>query len=166
MSLARRHTAAKKFQPKKIKLLLVAEAPPCDLDRYFYFEDVKQHDWLYRYVWEGLMGEKPAQSEKAQNLAMLRDRGVFLIDLHEGNISKPKASDLQPCVPGLIERIRPLKPKHIVLIKHSVYDAAFAALKAAGLPVIDAKLPFPTSGQQKKFLVGFRRALGRFGVAG
>lgn len=165
MSLAKRLAAAKKYKPKRVKLLLVAEAPPCDLDRYFYFEQVNKHDWLFRYVWEGLTGEKPERDEKAIHLASLRDAGVFLIDLHEGNISKPKASDLEPCVPGLVERCKGHKPEHIVLIKHSVYDAAFAALRAAKLPAIDAKLPFPTSGQQKKFLEGFRKAVKGTGVS-
>jgi hypothetical protein len=33
-----------------VRLLLVAEAPPAALDRYFYFEDVPRHDSLFRYV--------------------------------------------------------------------------------------------------------------------
>jgi hypothetical protein len=44
-------------------------------------------------------------------------------------------------------------------VKSVVYDAAFAALKGAGLPVVDARIPFPASGQQKKFLEEFRGAL-------
>ncbi len=159
MSLKKRHAAAKKYQPATVKLLLVAEAPPCDLDRYFYFEEVNRHDWLFRYVWEGLTGKKPDMSRKADHLAALQRAGVFMIDLHEDNISQPTLKQLTPKVPGLIERCRDLKPKHIILIKHVVYDAAFVALRDAGLPVIDEQLPFPASGQQKKFLGAFRRAL-------
>jgi hypothetical protein len=33
-----------------VELLLVAEAPPSALDRYFYFEDVPVQDSLFRYV--------------------------------------------------------------------------------------------------------------------
>lgn len=156
--LAERKAAAEKYRPKKIELLLVAEAPPCATDRYFYFGDVEQHDWLFRYVWEGLTGEKPERDEKPKHLATLRDRGVFLIDLHEENISQPSVADLKPMVPDLVERCRKLKPKSIVLIKSSVHDAAYEALAAAGLPVIDERIPFPASGQQRKFLDGFRRA--------
>src|SRR5688572_5897755 len=39
--------ARKKYRPKSIKVLLVAEAPPCALDRFFYFEDVKKQDSLF-----------------------------------------------------------------------------------------------------------------------
>lgn len=153
-----RRAAAAKYKPADVKLLLVAEAPPCDADRYFYFERVDQHDWLFRYVWEGLMGDKPDRTRKAAHLAALREAGVFLIDLHEESISQPTLSDLRPHVPGLLDRCRALRPRHIVLIKSSVYDAAFEPLRGAGLPVIDERIPFPASGQQKKFLSSFRRA--------
>lgn len=158
MSLAQRQTAASKYKPGNIKLLLIAEAPPCTAGRYFYFEHADPHDWLFRYVWEGLMGDKPDREQKARHLAGLRDAGVYMIDLHQETISQPSLADLRPEVPGLLERCRSLKPRHIALIKSSVYDVAFEPLRDAGLPVIDERMPFPASGQQKKFLEGFRRA--------
>jgi hypothetical protein len=158
MSLSKHQAAAAKYKPDKIKLLLVAEAPPCTPGRYFYFEHVEQHDWLFRYVWEGLMGVKPDRTRKAEHLSALRDEGVYMIDLHEEMISQPSLADLRPHVPGLLDRCREVRPRHIVLIKSSVYDAAFEALSAAELPVIDERIPFPSSGQQKKFLESFRRA--------
>lgn len=154
-----RLAAAKKYQPKAVRLLIVAEAPPCDTDRYFYFEQVDKHDWLFRYVYEGLYNEKPEREDKAAHLARLRDDGVFMIDLHEENVSQPTMAQLAPCVAGLVERCRALKPKRIVLVKSIVHDAAFDALKKAGLPVADERIPFPASGQQRKFLEGFRRAI-------
>jgi hypothetical protein len=36
----RREEAAARYRPDSVDLLLVAEAPPSALDRYFYFEDV------------------------------------------------------------------------------------------------------------------------------
>lgn len=156
-TLSDRQFAAAKYKPKEINLLLVAEAPPCTPGRYFYFEHVDRHDWLFRYVWEGLMGDKPDRTRKAKHLAALRDAGVYMIDLHEEAISQPSLADLRPRVPGLVDRSRALKPRHIALIKSSVYDAAFEPLRAAGLPVIDGRIPFPASGQQKKFLDSFRR---------
>lgn len=163
--LASRQAAAARYKPVKVNLLLIAEAPPCDTDRYFYFEDVPQHDWLFRYVYEGLTGIKPDRASKAAHLAQLRDQGVFLIDLHEANISQPSLSVLKPHVPGLIERCRAIKPRHIALIKSTVYDAAYEPLKAASLPVIDERLPFPASGQQVRFLQGFARVLEHAGLA-
>jgi hypothetical protein len=164
MSLTQRTAAAARYRPGQVHLLLVAEAPPCAPDRYFYFEDVDRHDWLFRYVWEGLTGRKPDRARKAEHLGALRERGVFLMDLHEETVSQPTLADLRPRVPGLLERCRAVEPRHIVLIKSSVYDAAFGALAAAGLPVIDERIPFPASGQQKKFLESFRRAVAVAGL--
>ena len=163
--LASRQAAAARYKPAKVNLLLIAEAPPCDTDRYFYFEDVPQHDWLFRYVYEGLTGIKPDRASKPDHLAQLRDQGVFLIDLHEANISQPSLAVLRPKVPDLVARCRTLKPRHIALIKSTVYDAAYEPLKAAGLPVIDERLPFPASGQQVRFLQGFARVLEHAGLA-
>mgnify|MGYP001239581052 CR=1 FL=1 len=73
MTLAKRRAAARKHQPDHIKLLLVAEAPPCDGERYFYYPDVEQHDWLYRYVWQALSGQKPEKNEKAANESQMRE---------------------------------------------------------------------------------------------
>jgi hypothetical protein len=141
-----------------VRLLLVAEAPPCTPERYFYYELVVRHDWIFRYVWEGLTGQKPDRAAKADHLTALRESGLYLIDLHEESISQPSLADLTPKVPGLIDRCRAIAPRHIVLIKSIVHDAAYLPLRQAGLPVIDARIPFPASGQQRKFLQSFRDA--------
>ena len=142
-----------------LQTLLVAEAPPCELSRYFYFENVPEHDWLFRYVYEGVTGRKPTRDSKADHLAELREAGFFLIDLHEENVSQPSLARLAPLVPHLVERCRSLNPARIILIKSIVHDAAYKPLKESGLPVIDARIPFPASGQQKRFLELFRAAL-------
>jgi hypothetical protein len=77
----RRERAARKYQPGAVKLLLVAEAPPSALDRYFYFGDVTTQDSLFRYVARAILRTEPMRSNKAELLARLRERGVFLIDL-------------------------------------------------------------------------------------
>ena len=46
----RRRAAATVYQPENVRLLLVAQAPPDADDRYFYFPEVAQHDWLFRAV--------------------------------------------------------------------------------------------------------------------
>ena len=151
----RRRGAASRWRPKHIELLLVAEAPPSALDRYFYFEDVPTQDSLFRHVVEAVLGEKPTR-DKAGYLDALRERGVFLIDLsidpfHDRREAIPR------CVPDLIRRVQELDPVEIVLIGASVYDAAYDVLRRKGLPVVDVRLPYPGSGQQRRFLEGFRQ---------
>lgn len=153
---ARRERAARLFKPETIDLLLVAEAPPSALDRYFYFLDVREQDSLFRYVCQALLNRKPTRESKPDLLAELRDHGVCLIDLQE----EPRdGTPLSEFVPELVERCERLDPRWIVLIKATVFDAAYAALAAAGLPVSSVRVPFPGSGQQKRFLEAFDRAL-------
>lgn len=76
--------AAECYRPDQVRLLLVAHAPPESLERYFYFEDVREKDNLFRYVIKGLSGSMPERAEKRTWLARLREDGVFLIDLMEG----------------------------------------------------------------------------------
>lgn len=159
-SWTRRKIAAREYQPKRIRLLLVAEAPPSD-DRYFYFEDVKTADYLFEEVCVVLFEEKPRHN-KAPYLKELRRRGVFLIDLKPD--APREAEPLGPYVPPLLLNIDTLAPEHIILIKVDVYKAAYAAMKKAGLPVVDARIPFPATGQQVSFRQEFRQALVRAGL--
>lgn len=152
---ARRELSARQFKPERIDLLLVAEAPPSALDRYFYFSDVREQDSLFRYLCRALLEREPTREGKADLLAELRDRGVFLIDLQE----EPRDSTpLSKLVPALVERCKSLDPGWIVLIKTTVFDAAHAALVEAGLPVSSVRVPFPGSGQQTRFLDAVDRA--------
>jgi hypothetical protein len=64
-------------------------------------------------------------------------------------------------VPRLLRRVRPLAPAKISVIKTSVYDMIQRPLAEAGLPVVDERVPFPGSGQQRRFEVAFARALKR-----
>lgn len=152
---SRREAAAARYRPDTVDLLLVAEAPPA-LGRYFYFPYVREQDSLFRHVCRAVLDRESSRTSKADQLAELRARGVYLIDLQE----EPR--DEQPLasfVPGLLDRCRVFDPAWIILIKASVYDAAFAPLRAAGLPVSSIRVPFPGSGQQRRFLEAFPRAL-------
>jgi len=154
----RRERAAKKCRPDVIKLLLVAEAPPAALERYFYFEEVATHDSLFRHVARSILKIEPTRGNKAELLSRLRDRGVFLIDL------KPNPADggsLESEVPGVLRRIRRLDPEKIIVIKSSVFDLVRQPLVDAGLPIVDERVPFPGSGQQRRSEVAFARALRR-----
>jgi hypothetical protein len=131
------------------------------LDRYFYFEDVAEQDSLFRYVVHGLFGIVPARYEKREWLRRLRDAGVVLTDASED----PRgASSLATHVQECVQRCRALAPERIVLIKATVYDAMFGALRRAGLPVVDRRIPFPGSGQQTRFEAAFAEALDISGV--
>jgi len=158
----RRAEAAERYQPDKIRLLLVAQAPRDADDRYFYFPDVAEHDWVFRAVTQAILPHAGrTRTNKASLLAELHDRGVFLIDLKPDPIVNSQTSrpELRPHVPGLMVRIAELEPERIILIKTDVYDVAYPALAAAGLPVSTVRIPFQSSGRQTEFAVAFGRAL-------
>lgn len=159
----RREAAAGRYRPQQVELLLVAEAPPSSLDRYFYFEDVLEQDSLFRYVVQTVLNEAPSRAQKAEQLGRLRDRGVYLIDLK----TDPKVADesLDGCVRGLVERATALEPRHVITIKATVRDLCQAPLRAAGLDVVDERVPFPGSGQQRRFTEAMTRALRSIGWA-
>ena len=152
----RRRAAAAIYKPSHVKLLLVAEAPPAVLDRYFYFDDVREQDALFRYVVRGVLGAEPTRSNKPALLARLRDAGVFLIDLLED----PQAdASVEEAALRLVGRVQALEPENVILIKVNVFDAAHGVLVKAGVPVVSERIPFPGSGQQRRFEAAFRRAL-------
>lgn len=153
---SRRAQAADPYRPDRIRLLLIAEAPPAAPDRYFYFRDVDTHDSLFRHVARSLLPIEPTRENKPELLAQLRERGVFLIDLKPDPVD---GTPLSSYVPQLLRRVQELNPDHIVLIKATVYDAAYLTLNAAGLSVSSVRIPFPGSGQQKAFTQAFATAL-------
>ena len=153
---ARRARAARRFKPEKVRLLLVAEAAPEALDRYFYFPDVRTQDSLFREVYRVITGREPSRERKVEQLAELHDLGVFLIDLQSDPFDERL---LAVHVPRLVARCRRLDPERIVLIKVDVFDAAYRPLRDAGFAVSDVRIPFPGSGQQARFRELFARAL-------
>lgn len=151
-----RAQAAERYRPDRIRLLLIAEAPPAAHDRYFYFHDVNAHDSLFRHVARSLLQVEPTRENKPELLAQLQDRGVFLIDLKADPVD---STPLSLYVPELLRRVQELNADRIVLIKTKVYDAAYATLAAADLPVSSVRIPFPGSGQQKAFAQAFAIAI-------
>jgi len=160
----RRDAAAARYKPKKVELLLVAEAPPAALDRYFYFEHVPDQDSLFRHVVRAVLATAPSRSAKRDQLRSLTDRGVFLIDLK----SEPKlpGEALEAYVPDLVARAISLRPSHVIAIKANVCDMTQQPLRAAGLHVVDQRIPFPGSGQQRRFLETMGVALDSIGWHG
>ena len=153
----RREQAAAGYRPEAVRLLLIAEAPPSALDRYFYFDDVTRHDSLFQYVVRAVLGIEPSRSEKPGHLRRLCDAGVCLIDLKQD--PKKPGENLEVFVPDLVARTRALHPRHVITIKANVCDLVQQPLRAAGVRVVEQRVPFPGSGQQRRFLEAMAAAL-------
>ncbi len=164
-------TASNRYKPRPIKFLLIAEAPPCNLDRFFYFEDVRKQNSLFLEIMGVLYPDQKAaylasgrETERKQDLLeTFRDDGYWLIDLSEVP-PELTGESLASCVPNLLKRLQ----KHItqdtpiVLIKADVYDLLYPVLSEQGYRVVAERLPFPGSGQQKIFREKFRKIIVSF----
>jgi hypothetical protein len=158
--------ARNRYKPSHIQTLLIAEAPPCSLDRFFYFEDVKVQDSLFLEIMGVLYPEekrrylaagRPTEG-KEELLKMFQEDGYLLLDLYEvpdDVFSVPDAESIAT----LLSRLEKLVDKStpIVLVKANVFDLCYPVLAAKGYSVSSERLPFPGSGQQKVFREKFNK---------
>lgn len=166
--------ARSKYRPKEISCLLIAEAPPDSLDRFFYYEDVKRADYLFLGIIEILYPKlkkeylnrrKPAEWKKKILQKFCAD-GFYLLDVLDIPLSM-FSGYLSSASPDLIKRVKNLIDKNtpIILIKVTTYDAVFENLKNVGFrKIAPIRIPFPGQGQQKVFTEKFRGALKYLGI--
>jgi hypothetical protein len=129
------------YKPIAIKYLLIAEAPPDSLDRFFYYEYVAKHDYLFLGVAEALypdLKKKFIESTRSCDikrsiLLKLQADGFYLLDLSELPLGQLE-NDLASQLPNLIERIEQVTDRDIkiILIKATVYDTAYQSLSKSG----------------------------------
>ena len=87
-------------------------------------------------------------------LKRFQSDGYRLIDAVKEPISSNDFSTVQIIknhLDNIVKEIQEINPKQILLVKVTVYDALYHSLKNRGLPVVNARLPFPGSGQQTVF---------------
>jgi predicted ATPase len=160
--------ARQKYKPETVKYLLVAEAPPDSLERFFYYDNVRQHDYLFLGVAEALYPKLKEQfllsgrSGEIKNtiLQTLQQDGFYLLDLSELPLSLLD-TDLQSQLPSLVDKVNSVADNNtqIILIKANVYDIAFSYLTQKFKNIIDQRITFPGQGGQRKFQDEFKQAL-------
>jgi len=179
--LTSRQQARESYRPSDIRWLLVAEAPPSDESRFFYYTDVSDHDSLFIETMDVIFGdrypdlfrgEKRKTSEirvrKQEFLELFSREGFYLIDAVDRPITgeQDNFKMVAAGVPELTERINGLVSvgTRIVLIKSSVY-AIKGDQESRGVRGIinEEMIPFPGSGQQKEFRKRFRHLLLKYG---
>lgn len=163
-----------RWKPDRVRLLLIAESAPDDGGdlanrRFFYDENLTGRDGLFREVVRALYDAPTLVSGRGAKtpwLERIRTDGVFLIDLatvpvNEFNASA-RAATLAQNVSETVSLVSHLAPEGIVLVKQNVFDLLERPIREAGLPLLhDAMIPFPGSGQQKRFRERFAEATAR-----
>lgn len=161
-----------RWQPERARLLLVAESAPDDGGdlanrRFFYDETLSSKDGLFREVVRALYSDPPLVSgagAKTPWLAKLQADGVFLIDLATApvnyHVAGQRAAALRQNIETTVTLASSLEPEGIVLVKRNVFELLNSPMRDAGLRVLhDDFIPFPGSGQQRRFRERFAQAI-------
>jgi hypothetical protein len=165
--------AREAYKPDNIKCLLVAEAPPDAVERFFYYHDVKVADYLFLGVSGCLYPELKLDYLNSGRSSVLKEKilrqfqedGFYLIDLCELPISLEPIS--QQHIQQVVPRIQALRNEgtKIILIKANVYDICYPTLfQALGKGVLNSKIPFPSTGNQLRFHKAFKTAIEQAGL--
>lgn len=164
-----------KYLPPKVRILFIAEAPPEDRSRFFYFENVKSHDALFinlvRILYPEYQSEHGStvndiRANKPMILETLKADGYFLIDALSEPISlKLSSKERERLITSrkrtILEAIKKLKPEvGVILIKSTVNNGLRAYLVEQGVNVLNGNsVPFPSYGHLKVFKQRIHEAL-------
>lgn len=156
-----------KYKPEVIKTILVAEAPPDSIDRFFYFENVKTADYLFLGIVAVLYPEAKAKYLANKRHPLIKEfilkqfqlDGYFLLDLYEFPVSINEDNQRE-AIAKLANKIEKISDEMtpVVLIKASVYDIAYSSLKLK-FNVINERIDFPSCGNQLKFHSKFSQVI-------
>ena len=167
-------SAARRYMPRRIKVLFLAESPPHveehECPRYFYFDELTSRDYLFRHMMEVLLPEEFRAcldtDSKVYALVPFRDRcGYFLADVCEDPIrnmhDRPaRESVMQDCLQTLPDRLHSLisTTTPIVLIGRHFLRIAHSDLQRRGFYVYGTE-PLPYPGYSGRNIVQFQSEL-------
>lgn len=167
--------ARRRYRPRCIKYLLIAEAPPSvESGRFFYYERVPKYDSLFletmKVLYPNDCGNIPdVRKNKPMFLDQFMNDGFYLIDSMDSPLInlKNRVGQIRTSLPSLKEKIGRLANKNtkIILISRPVYDACFQELRDSNYNVINTEMiDFPGSSGQGKFRDKMSRLLARHPV--
>jgi hypothetical protein len=156
--------ARRKYQPEKIKFMLIAEAPPREgSGRFFYFENVSDKDSLFLETMKVLYPREYTDTEmvrlhKRRFLERFQADGFYLIDATDTPMrdSSPsrKRQQIRESLPSLRNKLTELSTDGvgIFLISATVYEVCSDVLRDEGFSILNEEsIGFPGSGGQRKF---------------
>lgn len=157
----RRKAARQKYKPDHIKILLIAEAPPKELKRYYYFEQSYHPDSLFIETMNALyhtdrFDTTYLRTNKASFLNCFIGDGFYLIDACEDPMectsSSYKRNKIKAELPALHKEVSAIvnDETKIILISSSVYRTCESSLAEFNV-VNEGAIPFPGSGHQRQY---------------
>ena len=148
------------YTPDKLRLIIVAESPPAS-GKYFYDTDGRKSEPLFSALMSSVLNFDP--SDKNAGLTEFMNRGCILFDatyepVDKGLTPKRREEVILRDYPKLRKDLLDLTPNKevpLLLIKANVCRLLDGRLCADGFKTVNAGVvvPFPSSGQQKKFKI-------------
>lgn len=151
-------TVRRRYKPKHIKVLFIAESPPPPPDvqssRQFYYADrVRKDDRLFTNTIKALYPEATdkteaeIQADKEAWLRRFQADGFYMIEAleqsqpHEAT-KQQRQERIAAALPQLVEKVKELAQKDtgIILVKSNVFDVAAQPLRNAGFWVLNTEL--------------------------
>ncbi len=164
--------ARRKYRPRKVRFLLIAESPPSS-GGFFYFGTTIGKDHLFRETMKALdlwPNQEPMRKgvDKGPMLRRFQSKGFYLLDtcgfpvdkLPDGERRKAVLSQTSRLVKDVIKT----DPLHIFIVKSSIFKPVSFVLRESGMQnrVMNAgPVPFPSHGNQQIYRSMLRRALRR-----
>ena len=155
-----------KHLPEELKLIFILESPPAS-GKYFYDETGKISEPLFHEIMKAI-NYKPAN--KKDGLTFFKSRGFFLVDatynpvnkLNEKERNDTIISDFTKLVADL-ENLCSANKVPMLLVKANVCRLLEKDLLSKGFNVINRGIiiPFPSSGQQKRFHIEIEKILNK-----
>ncbi len=164
--------ARRKYRPRKIRLLLIAESPPSS-GGFFYFPMTIGKDHLFRETMKALdlwPENQPMRKgvDKRQMLRRFQSMGLYLLDTCNFPVDKMRPRERREAVleqiPRLVNDVIEANPLHILAVKSTIFNPVIIALKESGLRsriLNTGPVPFPSHGNQRVYRSSLRRALTR-----
>jgi hypothetical protein len=156
-----------RYLPEHPKIIFVLESPPKS-GKYFYNPEGLISEPLFSAMMQDVLEIKP--STKDEGLREFATRGFLLLDATYTPVNHPHLSPRErdqlvlADFPLLAEELRKRSgpDTKVVLVKANVCRLLDSKLTDAGFPVLNRgkSIPFPSTGQQKKFRETVRQVLG------
>lgn len=162
----------RKYRPRKVRFLLIAESPPSS-GGFFYFETTIGKDHLFRETMKALKlwpeGEPMHGGvDKRSMLRHFQSMGFYLLDTCVSPVDKLRPSDRRKTVlsqiPRLVNDVIEANPSHIFIVKSSIFQPVSLALGESSVRsrvLNSGSAPFPNHGRQRIYRSMLRGALGK-----
>ncbi|SIQ94709.1 hypothetical protein SAMN05920897_11925 [Alkalispirochaeta americana] len=152
-----------KYLPEILRIIFILESPPAS-GKYFYDETGSTTEPLYNEIMKALH-YKPI--DKKDGLEHFKNQGFFLVDSTYKPINKMKYKERESTIlsdfNNLIDDLESINgiESQLILIKANICRLLEEKLKLKGFRVLNEEIvvPFPSSGQQKRFHIEISKIL-------